>query len=122
MPHAMKQTLKGIKDGINNYTAEARELRGEGKIFGWDAQRVLSLPDGTALVAADKVCVFGNLSHVWVGLVPGFRIDVLTEGSVDDGGSLVSLADTGQIAIRVIEYFDSVVIDASAFAIGIMGS
>src|SRR5207248_1314020 len=114
--------LKGTQDGISNYTPEAKELRSDSKIFGWGAQRVLSLPDGTALAQADKVAVFGNLAHVYAGIVPGFRIDILTEGSVDDGGSLVSLADTGQVAVRVIEYFDSVVVDANAFAIGRMGA
>jgi hypothetical protein len=91
-------------------------------MFGWGTQRVLSLPDGSALSQNDKVCVFGNLANVWVGLVPGFRVDLLTEGSIDDGGSLVSLADTGQVGIRVIEFFDSLVIDASAFSIGVMGA
>lgn len=121
MPHAMKQALKKTKDGINNYTPEARELRSDSQIFGWGTQRVLSLPDGTALSASDKVAIFGNLGHVYAGVVPGFRIDMLTEGTVDDGGSGVSLADTGQVAIRVIEWFDSVVVDANAFSIGIMG-
>ena len=118
IPHQMKQALKKITDGIQNYTPEARELRSESKIFGWDTQRVLSLPDGTALSAADKVAIFGNLGHVFCGLVPGFRIDLLTEGTVDS----VSLADTGSVAIRVIEYFDSVVIDPSAFSIGRMAA
>jgi hypothetical protein len=63
------------------------------------------------------VAVFGNLAYVWCGYEPGFRIDLLTEGSIDDGGSLVSLADTGQVGVRVIEYFDEVVIDSSALSI-----
>jgi hypothetical protein len=122
LAHALKQSLKKKKDGIQNYTPEARELRSESKIFGYGAQRVLSLPDGTASSAADKVAVFGNLAFVWCGVEPGYRIDLLTEGSIDDGGSLVSLADTGQIGVRVIEWFDSVVIDPSALSIAVLGA
>ena len=101
---------------------ESRELRNNSQIFGYGASRVLSLPDGTALTAADKVAVFGNLGHVWCGIEPGFRILIADQGATDNGGSDVNLFDTAQVAIRVLELFDSVVVDASAFSIGQMAA
>lgn len=121
IPHAMKQVLKGITDGTGRYMDETRDLRNNSTIFGYGASRVLSLPDGTALSAADKVAVFGNLAHVWCGVEPGFRVLIADQGSTDDSGTVL-LFDTAQVAIRVLEFFDSVVVDASAFAIGRMGA
>jgi HK97 family phage major capsid protein len=116
LPHALVQQLKKKKDGMNNYTDEARELRNSKQVFGYEAKRVLSLPDGTSIAAADKVAVFGNLAHVWCGYEPGFRVDVLDQATIDDNGTPVLLGDTAQAAIRVIEFFDSVVVDNSALS------
>jgi HK97 family phage major capsid protein len=118
LPHAFVQALKKKKEvGTGAYLDEAKELRSQKQIFGYGVQRTLSLPDGTALSTGDKVGIFGNLKYVWCGYEPGLRIDILTEGSIDDGGSLVSLADTGQVGVRVIEFFDNVVIDANGLSI-----
>lgn len=116
LPHALVQALKAKKDGNQVYLDEARDLRNGQKIFGYGAQRVLSLPDGTSLAQNDKVGVFGNLAHVWCGIEPGFRIAIADQGSTDNGGSDVNLFDTAQVAIRVIEFFDSVVVDEEAFS------
>lgn len=116
LPHALVQQLKKKKDGMNNYLDEAKELRNGKQVFGYEAKRVLSLPDGTSLAAADKVAVFGNLAHVWCGYEPGFRVDVLDQATIDDNGTPVLLGDTAQAAIRVIEFFDSVVVDNSALS------
>lgn len=123
IPHAMKQTLKGIKDGTGRYLDETRDLRNDSQIFGWGAQRVLSLPNGSSLAQNDKVAVFGNLAHVWCGVEPGFRILIADQATTDNsGGADVNLFDTAQAAIRVVEFFDSVVVDPSAFSIGKMGA
>lgn len=117
LPHALVQVLKGKKDGTGRYLDEARELRNDKTIFGYGRQRVLSLPDGTALSASDKVGVFGNLAHVWCGVEPGFRVAIADQAMTDNGGADVNLFDTAQVAIRVLEFFDSVVIDDEAFSI-----
>lgn len=122
LPHALVQTLKGIKDGTGRYMEEANELRNDKTIFGYNRQRVLSLPDGSSLAALDKVGIFGNLAHVWCGTEPGFRVDILDQATINDGSSDVSLGETGQAAVRVIEFFDSVVIDAEGFTIASMGA
>lgn len=122
LPHKLVQVLKGKKDGMGQYLEECRELRNNRKIFGYNTQRVLSLPDGSSLAAADKVGVFGNLGHVWCGVEAGFRILIADQGVTDNGGSDVNLFDTAQVAIRVMEMFDSVVIDPEAFAIASMGA
>ena len=120
LPHALKQVLKGKKDGTGRYLDETRELRNENKIFGHGCQRVLSLPDGSSLASTDKVAVFGNLAHVWCGVEPGFRIAIADQGATDNGGSEVNLFDTAQVALRVLEFFDSVVVDEEAFTIAHM--
>ena len=122
LPHAMKQTLKGAKDGTGRFLDEAKDLRSNSEIFGYGASRVLSLPDGSALSAGDKVAIFGNLQHVWCGTEPGFRILIADQGITDNGGSDVNLFDTAQVAVRVVEFFDSVVVDPEAFSIGQMGA
>jgi HK97 family phage major capsid protein len=121
IPHAMKQVLKGLKDGTGRYLDETHDLRNNSQIFGWGVDRVLSLPDGTSLAQNDKVAVFGNLAHVWCGVEPGYRVLIADQGVTDDSGD-VNLFDTDQVAIRVVEFFDSVVVDPSAFAIGRMGA
>jgi HK97 family phage major capsid protein len=119
--HAFMQAMKKKKEtGTGAYMDEAKELRSLKQIFGYHAQRVLSLPTTAALASGGsgtKVAVFGNLGYVWCGYEPGLRVDLMTEGSIDDGGSLVSLADTGQVGVRVIEFFDNVVVDGNAFSI-----
>ena len=122
VPHAMKQTLKGAKDGTGRFLDEAKDLRSNSEIFGYGCSRVLSLPDGSSLSAGDKVAVFGNLQHVWCGTEPGFRILIADQGATDNGGSEVNLFDTAQAAVRVVEFFDSVVVDAEGFAIGQMAA
>lgn len=112
IPHKLRHQLRKKKDGNSIYLDEARELRNQKKIFGYDAKRVLSMPDGSSLSTGDKVAIFGDLSYVWCGVEPGFRIKMLEEGSVDS----TNLAETGQVAIRVIEFFDNVVIDNEAFS------
>lgn len=116
IPHKLKMNLIKIKDGQGRYLDEARELRNSRQIFGYNARRVLSLPDGTSLAANDKVALFGDLSYVWCGVEPGYRITVLDQATIDDNGSDVKLGDTAQAAIRVIEFFDSVVVDNAAFS------
>ncbi len=119
IPHALMQELKKKKDTTGVYLDESRELRNQKKIFGYSAQRVLSLPDGIspALALDDKVGIFGNLGHVWCGFEPGFRVDILDQATIDDGGSPVSLGETAQASVRVIEFFDSVVVDPNALSI-----
>ncbi len=119
LPHALVQTLKGKKDGVGAYLDEARELRNLKKIFGYNAQRVLSLPDGIspALALNDKVAIFGNLQHVWCGVEGGFRVAIADQAMSDNGGADVNLFDTAQVAIRVLEFFDSVVVDDEAFSV-----
>ncbi len=76
---------------------------------------MLSLPDGSALSANDKVGIFGNLGHVWCGTEPGFRVDILDQATINDGSSDVSLGETAQASVRVIEFFDAVVVDPEGF-------
>ena len=113
-PHRLENQLRKAKedDSSNVYLDEARKLRNDGKIFGYENRNALSLPDGTSLAVNDKVAVFGNLAHVWAGIEPGFRISILEEGLV---GS-VPLGETAQVAVRVLEFFDHVVIDEEAFS------
>ena len=121
LPHALIQNLKKKKEtGTGAYLDEAKELRNLKSIFGYRARRGLSLPNGTSLASGDKVGIFGNLQHVWCGVEAGFRIDMLTEGTIDDNGTPVSLADTAQAAVRVLEFFDSVVVDPEALSIAQM--
>jgi HK97 family phage major capsid protein len=119
LPHSLVQQLKKKKEtGTGAYLDEAKELRNQKQIFGYEAKRVLSLPDGISPVLAtdDKVAIFGNLKHVWCGTEPGFRIAIADQGATDNGGSEVNLFDTAQVAIRVLEFFDSVVVDSEAFS------
>lgn len=123
LPHALVQQLKKKKEtGTGAYLEETRELRNDKKIFGYEAKRVLSLPDGSSLSEDDKVGVFGNLNHVWCGIEPGFRILIADQGVTDNGGSDVNLFDTAQVAVRVLEMFDSVVVDDEAFSIAKMAA
>jgi len=113
IPHALRVALMVKKEtGTGAYLDEARELRNNRKIFGYEAKRALSLPAAGPFATGDKVAVFGDLSYVWCGVEPDFRIKLLEEGSVDS----TNLAETAQVALRVIEYFDNVVIDNEAFA------
>jgi HK97 family phage major capsid protein len=110
LPHKLRGSLMVKKDSTSVYLDEARELRNSRQIFGFDAKRVLTLP--TAPVTGQKYAIFGDLSYVWCGVEPGFRIKILEEGTVDG----VSLADTAQVSVRVLEFFDNVVIDNKAFS------
>ena len=119
LPHALRQQMKKAKEtGTGAYLEEARELRNEGKIFGYEACTTLSLPNGTspALAADDKVAIFGNLARVFVGVEPGFRILINETGLVDNGGSDVDLYQTSSVSIRVTQFFDSVVVDEEGFS------
>lgn len=123
LPHSLVQKLKAQKDGTGNYLDESRELRNQKQIFGYGAQRTLSLQDGSSLSAADKVAVFGNLKHVWCGTEPGFRMLIADQGVTDNAsGTDVNLFDTAQVAIRVMEFFDCVVVDNEAFSIASMAA
>lgn len=123
LPHAMVQKLKAQKNGTGEYLDESRELRNQKNIFGYGAQRTLSLQDGSTLSALDKVAVFGNLKHVWCGTEPGFRMLIADQGVTDNAsGADVNLFDTAQVAIRVMEFFASVVVDDEAFSIASMAA
>jgi HK97 family phage major capsid protein len=123
LPHSLVQKLKAQKSGTGEYLDESRELRNQKQIFGYGAQRVYSMQDGSSLSAGNKVAVFGNLKHVWCGTEPGFRILIADQGVTDNsGGADVNLFDTAQVAIRVMEFFDSVVVDPEAFSIASMAA
>ncbi len=116
LPHALKQALKKKKESTGAYLEEARELRNQGKIFAYEACTTLSLPNGTSLAQDDKVAIFGNLSRVFCGIEPGFRILINETGSVDNGGSDVDLYQTASVSIRVLQFFDNVVVDEEGFS------
>jgi HK97 family phage major capsid protein len=117
LPHALRQELKKKKEtGTGAYLDEARELRNQGKIFGYEACTTLSLPNGSGLAANDKVAILGNLARVFVGIEPDFRILMNDTGSVDNGGSNVDLYQTSSVSMRVLQFFDSVVIDEESFS------
>ena len=61
LPHALVQALKKKTDGTGRYLDEARELRSDKQIFGYGRQRVLSLPTGAAVAAADKAASSATL-------------------------------------------------------------
>lgn len=87
----------------------------EREMLGYGYSHVPDMTSSPAALAAFGV--FGDLSNVWLGLRGGLRIDLLTEGTIDLAGTPVSLAETAQYALRVIEYFDSEVIDNNAFCV-----
>jgi HK97 family phage major capsid protein len=116
LPHHLRQELKKKKSGTGEYLDESRELRNEGKIFGYEAVTTLSMPSGVGLAAGNKVAIFGNLARVFCGLEGGFRVLVNETGSVDNGGSDVDLYQTAQVSIRVLSFFDNVVIDEEGFS------
>lgn len=117
LPHHLRQELKKkTETGTGAYLDEAKELRNTGKIFGYEACTTLSLPTSSALAENDKIAIFGNLARVFVGLEGGFRILINETGKVDNGGSDVDLYSTGAVSIRVISFFDNVVVDEEGFS------
>lgn len=116
LPHHLRQELKKKQNGTGDYLAEARELRSESKIFGYEAVTTLSMPSGSGLAAGNKVAIFGNLARVFCGVEGGFRVLMNETGLVDNGGSDVDLYQTAQVSIRVLSYFDNVVIDEEGFS------
>lgn len=116
LPHHLRQELKKKQNGTGDYLAETRELRNEAKIFGYEAVTTLSLPSGSGLATGNKVAIFGNLARVFCGVEGGFRVLVNETGSVEGGSGDVDLYQTAQVSIRVLSFFDNVVIDEEGFS------
>jgi HK97 family phage major capsid protein len=111
---AVTTTLRKVKSD-SQYLWGNTTNPAERNLLGYGYTHVPDMPSAPAVT--DKFAVFGDLSNVWLGLRGGLRLDLLTEGSIDVNGTVVHLGATAQYALRVIEYFDSEVIDANAIAV-----
>ena len=78
-------------------------------LWGYPYMEVTAMASAPA--AATAFAVIGDPKKVVFATRGGLRVDLLTEGSV--GG--VSLAETAQYSLRVIENQDNQVLDTSAF-------
>lgn len=111
VPRALINTLAKSKGNDNYHWTTVQELKMGKQIHGFDVKRVVSMSQAPAVNT--RCAVFGNLSYVWCGVRPGYKIDLLNQGTVDS----VNLNETNSYAIRVTEFFDNDCIDDEAVAI-----
>ncbi|MGE0536645.1 MAG: phage major capsid protein [Pirellulales bacterium] len=111
VPQMLIQVLAQQKGQDNYHWTNVQELKHNKMIHGFDVKRVptmSSAPDVTTRFAA-----FGDLKKVVCGVRPGFRVELMSQGSVDS----VNLNETNSYAVRVTEFFDADCIDDSAFSL-----
>lgn len=111
VPQSAVLALAKSKGNDNYHWASVQELKHDKRVHGYDIKRVPGM--ATAPTADVHTGVFGDLGYMVCGVRPGFRIELLSQGTVDS----INLNETASYAIRVIEFFDNDSIDDNAFSI-----
>lgn len=96
--------LQKLKGNDNYYWGDVSQSRTR-QIWGHPAHRVPDMPSAPAAGAA--FAAFGNPKYTYFGYRPGIYVDLLKEATVDS----VDMAASAGMALRLIEYVDTKVVD-----------
>lgn len=103
--------LKKAKDGQARYHFSIEEMMREKRVNGNRFRRVPYLPSAPS--ASTKFGLFGNLKYTWVGIRPGIQVEIANQGIVGN----TNLWQTGQKAIRFIEFWDYALVDDGSLSV-----
>lgn len=101
--------LQKLKGNDNYFWGDVASSRPR-EIWGQPSHRVIDMPSAPA--ANTAFASFVNLSFVYFGHRPQIFIDLLKEATIDS----VNLATSSGMALRMIEYVDTELIDDNAVA------
>jgi HK97 family phage major capsid protein len=102
--------LSKLKGNDNYYWNDVAGKR-PNTIHGHKYHRIIDMPSAPA--AETAFACFGNPKYTYFGYRPGIFVDVLKEATIDS----VDMASSAGMALRLIEYVDTKLIDNNAVAV-----
>lgn len=104
-----KNVLQKLKGNDNYFWGDVGSSRPK-EIWGHATHRIIDMPSAPSVATA--FASFGNPKYTYFGFYPGIWVDVLKEATIDS----VDLAAKAGMALRLIEYVDTKLIDNNAIA------